>query len=268
MKQEVIDNLSKREDFHHQWVDSYRTGIIKQRLDVVMAKLFDQAGMDPGMLVLDAGCGTGANTRRLLDRGLRVTAVDFSEFAAAETKKVFGDQADVRQMSLTHLDFADATFDHVLCSGVLMHIPDIEAALRELTRVLKPGGTLMITEGSDLSPEFLLRRLFWRLARKTHTVKPTSSGVEVWSQTAGGPLLARKLNDAWLKRFLKDRSLDLQWQGVGFLSDLFLNFRSAWGMKLVVSMNDLWFRLQPKTRLSGDMMYVFAKRLPDRAAER
>lgn len=87
-------------------------------------------------VVLDAGCGTGANTVRLRrDRpDLRVVPLDLS---FGMTPEVAGD--------LQALPLADDCVDGALAMHVLYHVPDIAAAARELRRVLRPGGTLVVT---------------------------------------------------------------------------------------------------------------------------
>lgn len=73
------------------------------------------------------------------------------EEAQRRTPRFTYQQGDAMQ-----LPFADATFDVVTCQTVLIHLPDVAAALREMTRVLKPGGLLAVAEpnniGSALAP--------------------------------------------------------------------------------------------------------------------
>jgi len=83
--------------------------------------------------VLDAGCGDGAVSNALVDRGMRVVGVDISSVALRH----FRGHGSIA--SLDALPFRDASFDLVLCSEVLEHLPDAlyPAALRELGRVTK-----------------------------------------------------------------------------------------------------------------------------------
>jgi len=99
------------------------------------------AGVRPGRLI-DAGCGTGALTRRVADRcGCAVEAVDSSprmvEVAAARLGRAT--QADV-----CDLPFADGSFDCALAAWMLYHVADVDRAIGELARVLRPGGSLVV----------------------------------------------------------------------------------------------------------------------------
>lgn len=90
--------------------------------------------------ILDAGCGVGAFSEPLVKNNT-VYGVDFSEksleFAAARGLQTMpGD--------LTALTFEDGKFDAVLCIGVIQLIEQYEAVIKELARVTKPGGTLLI----------------------------------------------------------------------------------------------------------------------------
>lgn len=99
----------------------------------------------PGKLVLDAGCGTGRHTYYAARDGAHVVAVDLGpaiEVAhrnTADLPSVLPVQAD-----LYDLPFSENTFDLAYSLGVLHHLPDPDAALRELFRVVRPGGDLVI----------------------------------------------------------------------------------------------------------------------------
>lgn len=103
-----------------------------------------------GGVFLDAGCGTGDNTwywRRLLDPSTRVCAVDLSQ-ASVRIARQAGQgqplQPDFSVGSLLDLGLADESVDVVFCSGVLVAVTDPDRAYRELVRVLKPGGYMVL----------------------------------------------------------------------------------------------------------------------------
>jgi SAM-dependent methyltransferase len=93
-------------------------------------------------LILDGGCGTGVNLAHLGTRG-RAVGVDLSEHAVAFCRSR---GVSVARASLLALPFQDAAFDVVTSFDVLYHrwITDDAAAVRELARVLKPGGLLLV----------------------------------------------------------------------------------------------------------------------------
>ena len=101
----------------------------------------------PGASVLDAGCGTGGFLRWLLDRGSFAAAagVDIGS-AAIELAGRRVPEADLRVGALRELPFANEEFELVVSNDVLQHVPeaDVPASLRELRRVLAPGGTLLL----------------------------------------------------------------------------------------------------------------------------
>jgi SAM-dependent methyltransferase len=100
-----------------------------------------------GKDVLEIGCGTGVHARLLADARANVTAVDLTPTAVDLTRKrleLHGLAADVREADAENLPFADASFDFVWSWGVIHHSESTDEVVREIARVLRPGGTLAL----------------------------------------------------------------------------------------------------------------------------
>lgn len=96
-----------------------------------------------GKRVLDIGCGTGWSTEQFVRMGAQVSAIDLTEKAIELTKRRFAIyhlEADIRVGDAEQLPYPNGTFEYVFVWGVLMHTPDTERTIREIYRVLKPGG--------------------------------------------------------------------------------------------------------------------------------
>lgn len=120
--------------------------------------LQDYLQLKPDDLVLDAGCGEGFYEVLFRElRGCRVEAVDFDPHILSMAMRWVRDQRGLpfRRANLLNLPYEDNTFDKIVCSEVLEHVPDHEGAARELYRVLKPGGVLGVTVPNHNYP------LFW-----------------------------------------------------------------------------------------------------------
>ncbi|MEV4732626.1 methyltransferase domain-containing protein [Saccharopolyspora sp. NPDC049426] len=102
------------------------------------------AGDVTGHQVLDAGCGAGALSAALRERGAFVTGVDSSAGMLALARRKLGDEAALHLADLREpLPLADTAFDVVVASLVLHYLEDWGPALAEFRRVLKPGGWLI-----------------------------------------------------------------------------------------------------------------------------
>lgn len=128
MKEEEYEKMFLLEDFYW-W--------FKGRRKIVLSVLRD---LQPGM-VLDVGCGTGGNL--LLFDG-QVVGLDISLRALSFAKRR-GSNAWLCQGKAEALPFKNDTFDLVLALDLLEHLPDDVQGLREMYRVLKKGGTLLVT---------------------------------------------------------------------------------------------------------------------------
>jgi ubiquinone/menaquinone biosynthesis C-methylase UbiE len=116
--------------------------------------------------VLDVGCGVGHWGRTLLPflhAEARVSGVDveasFAEKASAKAAELgIAERTDYRAARVEELPFEDGTFDLVTCQTVLIHVADVPKALREMMRVLKPGGMIAVAEPDNLAESITFLR--------------------------------------------------------------------------------------------------------------
>lgn len=132
--------------------DKYHHGAAYQVMDQKLVDIIRQSLARSNVVnpqVLDLGCGPGSLVRRLQQiPGIRLTGVDLSpemiRYARERYPEVTFQVGDTES-----LGFADGTFDAVLCSGMLHHLPSLALALPEIRRVLKPGGILIAREPNE-----------------------------------------------------------------------------------------------------------------------
>jgi 2-polyprenyl-3-methyl-5-hydroxy-6-metoxy-1,4-benzoquinol methylase len=111
-----------------------------------LQELFNSLQGSRGRL-LEVGSGIGVDTVQLARCGFDVTAIDLTENAIAVARQFAehrGVKIDFRLGNAERLDFPDESFDAVYSFGVLHHTPDIEQAVSEVRRVLRPGGTAYV----------------------------------------------------------------------------------------------------------------------------
>lgn len=134
---------------------------------------YERLGAAAGERLLDLGCGAGRHTFAALERSLDVVAADLDD-AVLKDVAAFG-RALIAEIppepSLTcvnanalRLPFADGSFDRVIASEVFEHIPRDEAAMDEVARVLRRGGTAAVTV-----PRFWPELVCWGLSRQYHS---------------------------------------------------------------------------------------------------
>jgi ubiquinone/menaquinone biosynthesis C-methylase UbiE len=135
----------------------YSFRIRKQRV----LELFDK----PGGQVLDVGCGPGVLVSEVVtDYECRYHGVDIAPEMIRLAEARFNELRDVRFSvgTIDALAFGDSSFDAVLCVGVLEYLDDPAGAIEEMVRVLRPGGTLIVTLPNAQSPFRIWQRLVWR----------------------------------------------------------------------------------------------------------
>ena len=135
---------------------------------------YDRLGVGPGDLLLDLGCGFGRHAFEAARRGASVVALDAGPEEVAQVRGTLGAMVEAGELAPDHpasavqgdalaLPFPDGTFDRVIASEVLEHIPDDTAAMRELARVLRPGGTMAVTV-----PRCVPEAINWALSDEYH----------------------------------------------------------------------------------------------------
>jgi SAM-dependent methyltransferase len=136
---------------------------------------FDRLGIGPSTRVIDVGCGAGRHAFEAYRRGADVVAFDRAESELRSVDTILCAMADAGEVPATasakvvvgdalSLPYADETFDCVIASEILEHMPEDDAAIAELTRVLKVGGTLAVSV-----PRWLPERVCWLLSDEYHS---------------------------------------------------------------------------------------------------
>src|SRR4051795_3260415 len=100
----------------------------------------------PGQRVLDVATGTGLVARELADRGAEVVGLDQSEDMLAVARRRLGTRVTLVHGEAERLPFADAEFDALTFTYLLRYVDDPEATMRELARVVRPGGRIGMVE--------------------------------------------------------------------------------------------------------------------------
>ena len=168
--------------------------------------------------VLDVATGTGMVAQALLERGFRVTGLDQSPEMLEYARERFDGRVDLVEASAEALPFADATFDHVTFTYLLRYVDDPAATLRELARVVRPGGTVAMLEfavpgggwrpawdlwvgvglpvaGRLLSPGWHeVGRFLGPSIREFHANYPETTLLELWRAAGIADVRARRLS--------------------------------------------------------------------------
>jgi ubiquinone/menaquinone biosynthesis C-methylase UbiE len=134
--------------------DAMRQGFFPE---AVREKAFETAGAVAGKIAADIGAGSGFVTEGLLGRGLRVIAVDRSAAMLEEMRRKFGEGGAIeyRIGEAESLPLADESVDYAFGNMYLHHVESPAAAIREMARIVKPGGRLIITDLDRHDFEFL-----------------------------------------------------------------------------------------------------------------
>lgn len=144
----------------HAKADEYNV-FSPQSNELLISSCLRLAGLQPPAKVADLGCGSGIFSSILAEKSFDVTGIDISPGMIEMAKSKYPKEkykANFAVGDVEALDMADASLDGVLLSGLLHHLPDPSACIREVHRVLKPGGVFMAFDPNRLNPFMYLYR--------------------------------------------------------------------------------------------------------------
>ena len=145
------------------WTTLTRLGYDKYRDHINTPAFMDMLPDVTGLRGLDVGCGEGHNTRLVAQKGARLTALDIADrFIRYAQEKEALEPLGIAYLraSTVEMPLADASFDFVMATMSMMDVPEQDRAIREVVRVLKPGGFFQF---SILHPCFMTPRFKWVL---------------------------------------------------------------------------------------------------------
>jgi 2-polyprenyl-3-methyl-5-hydroxy-6-metoxy-1,4-benzoquinol methylase len=146
------------------------------RKPFVITIMFHKLGIQSGDRILDIGCGSGRHMGAAIRlKNTFTVGIDVNTDCLMEAKNRLRSQENIGEgggkwglnvSDIECLSFRDSRFDLVVCSEVLEHLPDQNAAISEIRRVLKPGKILALSV-----PRYLPERICWMLSGEYHTAE-------------------------------------------------------------------------------------------------
>jgi len=151
------------------------------------------AGRVDGLRAIDCGCGGGEYVRALRDAGARAFGVEYQKAKLLDRGANAGPRTPgLAAADIQSLPFPDGAFDLAVVNEVLEHVPDDLRGLREVHRILAPGGTLVVFSPNRLYP-FETHGVFWK-----------RSGRKLAPSTPGIPYLPIRLGGLWFRYWARN----------------------------------------------------------------
>lgn len=147
---------------------------------------YEQLGLNPGERLLDLGCGFGRHAFEGLRRGATVVAFDYALEELRQVRATYGAMLVANEIpegatgaaargDAHRLPFPDASFDRVIASEVIEHLPDDTRAVSELARVLRPGGVIAISV-----PARFPETVCWKLSDEYYAPKAQGGHLRIY----------------------------------------------------------------------------------------
>ncbi|MBN1243591.1 MAG: class I SAM-dependent methyltransferase [Spirochaetales bacterium] len=202
-QQPLPDPGAVRLRYDHEYLDyelerqlDFRDLELRSLADVGFPVEARRPGGDAGRrALLDVGCATGALAAALRERGWDARGVEVSPVMAARGRADYG--LDIFAGTLEEARFPVASFDAVHASHLIEHLHDPASFLAECSRILAPGGELVLTTPNVRSFQFMLRRGAWRSAIRDHLVLFSDRTLAALAADAGFTLVRSVTWGGW-----------------------------------------------------------------------
>jgi ubiquinone biosynthesis O-methyltransferase len=159
---EKSEKLKEKEYFHRlfsnqvsidYWQSVYHRedflGVCYRRRMHQALSWLDNTNLYKNSKILDVGCGAGMMAKEIANRGYEISGIDYSYNMVKKAKDICKVNTNFSihflQGDVESLPFKDSVFDAVLCLGVITYLKSEQKALREISRILKPGGTMILS---------------------------------------------------------------------------------------------------------------------------
>lgn len=259
------DRVFELESTVTTWDDEYYHPLAEPLYDRAVHDMLAAMEVKPGATVLDAGCGPGVHSIRIAREGHRVCAVDISEQMLAHARERIAaagltDQVELKREDLTELSFADESFRHVFSWGVIIHIRDVELALNELARVVRPGGTLGLYVINRTALDHRIEPLARAVAGKPlERERNLELGEGAWYEMDGEKIWVWRFDVRPLSRYLGRHGFELTHRHIGEFSEI---QRRLGGLprRALLRLNNAAYRAHLPAWLGVGNMLVFTKR--------
>jgi len=251
-----------------KWTADYYHPISLWLYDRAIADMLRIMDVEDGATVLDAGCGPGMHSVRVAMAGFRVCAIDFSETMLRSARRYVQDAGvqdavEFHQKDLTQLDIPDAAFRYVFSWGVVIHIPEAEKALDELSRVIAPGGRLALyltnKAGLDHRAKAFARFI---LRRPLVDLQHLPLGDLTWYEKRGGRLCVWQFDAAAVISYLEQKSFRLIKRRIGELSEVQLHMK-GFLRRAILHINNLGYKCNVPPGVASGNLFIFEKNQPD-----
>ena len=162
---EAVEKTLSGSLIHDDWADKFRTSDNVEFFEMTLSHILSHLKLNSDAKILEVGCGTCTKSIIMANHGFDLKAIDLSEDVLEKARvKIIENKVQhkisLEQGNVLDLKFEDNSFDCVLVWGVLMHVPELEKAMMDLSRVVKKDGVIIVAENNMFSIQSLLFNFF------------------------------------------------------------------------------------------------------------